>query len=425
MTLRKERSSSNIYRKLFTFFIIVGPIIDIIYHYSGRVSIFYSQLSLAQFLRGIMSVIMLLFLIYKKNLSIFNLSLIRPIILLILYVMLTSFIHKNFVMDILFSFRLFFLILIFASAYYLSYWRMCNENWLLNCALWISLIVFTSQIIGLKLGKTVGAYNSSFATAGLLDQPSIAALTISSVIPIYISYILKRKFAIFGITVTLVSLFLTMRRTELIATMIALLIYIFFVMSGKYVKHIRALNIAIMIFVLFVLALVWIKSPAGQDLIIRFNELNPKVGTGSGRYIFWMIVIKNMLNRSIIKNIIGEGQERIRDLLSLEFGVPIGSHSAFLEVTFAFGIIGIVFIAWWYYNLIKLCNYFYKDNSSIFLGLLSVIIIMFVINLGQGSFDDPSFALIYCSIGYWVGKRNYYKKEGKYGKNSINRALQF
>ena len=213
-----------------------------------------------------------------------------------------------------------------------------------------------------------------------------------------------------GITIVLISLFFTMRRTGLIAATGAIM-FILLRYINPFQRKIPWAKVALSFLILGVSGVIALRSRAGTDLLIRMSDLNPSEGTGSGRYDFWCISVKHILNRGICEQVMGEGMGSIRDVLYEDYGLPIGSHTAWLDLIHAFGVFGLIGIGWWFFELIRFANYLHKFKEPAFQGVFSTIIIFFLFSIGQGGFCSPSFAITYAALGFWAGQIGDYRRQ--------------
>jgi len=405
-----------------TLAVVAGPLITTVYRLTRSADAELGSLSLAQVLRGILCLVMLLSLVLSRRLRLLEHRIIRPLMFLAIYAVLTCVLGPYPYENIVFAVRSVFAALIFASAFHLAQSKLCSENWLVACAWAVLLFMAISQVIGLVAGNTVAIYESDYATAGIIDQPAITAALIVSTLPVFLRFFPKPRAAL-AVMVLLISLFFTMRRTALIAAAGAILCIVARNINPfrSRIPWCQTLLVALVLCVLIVLGL---RSPAGQDLLVRISELNPSKGSGSGRYIFWRISLNHILNRSMDAQIFGEGMGSIRDVMYIHFGHSIGSHTAWLDLTYAFGAFGLIAIGWWYLELIRFAKYLHTVKDSTFQGVFSAVVIFFLVSLGQGGFSDPSFALTYAALGFWAGQISY-RRQVHYGKYAFNRTVQF
>ena len=404
-----------------TFAVVAGPLITTVYRLTRSADAELGSFSLAQVLRGILCLMMLLSLVLSRRLHLLEHRIIRPLMFLAIYALLTSVISPYPYENVVFAVKTAFAALVFASAFHLAESKLCSENWLVGSAWAVLLFMAVSQGIGLVTGNTATMYASDYATAGVTDQPAITAALIISTLPVFLRFFPKSRAALAGMMVLLISLFFTMRRTALIAAAGAILCVL--------ARNINPFRLRVpwrqtllVILVLCVLIVIGMRSQAGQDLLTRMRGLNPSEGSGSGRYIFWRISVDHILNRSISAQILGEGMGSIRDMMYENFGHAIGSHTTWLDLTYAFGVFGLLAIGWWYIELIRFAKYLRVAKNPVFQGVFSAIVIFFLVSLGQGGFSDPSYALTYAALGFWAGQTSY-GKQLYYAGRSFNRTM--
>jgi hypothetical protein len=404
--------------------VVAGPLITTVYHLSWSPDAAEGSFSLAQALRGILCLMMFLSLFLSRRLRLLEHRIIRPLMFLSIYAVLTCVLSSYPYEDIVFVVKLAFMAFVFASAFHLAQNKLCSESWLTACAWIVLLLMAISIAIGLWTGNTVEIYRSEYATAGLIDQPAVTSALLISVLPVFLSFFPKSWSSLAGVMVFFISLFFTMRRTELIAATVAILCVLFRNINPFRPKIPWRLALLVAL-VLCVLIVIGLRTQAGQDLLTRMSDLNPSKGSGSGRYIFWPICLNHILNRDISAQIFGEGMGSIRDVMSRHFDISIGSHTDWLDLTYAFGLFGLMAIVWWYFELIRLTNYLRTIRDPTFQGALSAIVIFFLISIGQGGFPDTSLALTYAALGFWAGRVSYNGRQVHYAGCAFNRTVQF
>ncbi len=209
--------------------------------------------------------------------------------------------------------------------------------------------------------------------------------------------------ALAGILISLFALLFAMQRTPLIAAAAVL-----FVAFARYLyplrQKIHGYRGAIGIIILVVFVVAGLQTAAGSDLVDRMTELDPREGSGSGRYVFWGISLDHILNRDFADQVVGEGVGAVRDVIYQQYGMYIKSHTDWLDFPFAFGVFGLIAIVWWYSELVRLARYLYACKHPAFQGAVSAVMVFFLLSVGQGGESyDPSLALTYAALGFWVG----------------------
>jgi hypothetical protein len=168
-------------------------------------------------------------------------------------------------------------------------------------------------------------------------------------------------------------------------------------------------KIALAVLVLGVLTVTSLRTQAGADLLARIRELDPREGSGSGRYIFWSVSLNHIVDRAVDAQIWGEGVESIRDVMDEHLGQSIGAHNDWLGLTHALGVFGLAGIVWWYFKLMRFTSYLRRQMGTEYRGALSALVIFTLISLGQGGFYDPSLAVMYAALGFWAGRQSYWE----------------
>ena len=389
-----------------TLAVVAGPMITTIYRLTRPADAGEGSFSLAQVARGILCIAMFISLYFSGRLHLLGNPIIRPLMFLAIYAVMTCMIGPYLFENIIFTMKLIFTVLVFTCAFHLAQSKSYSENWLIGSA-WIVLVfMIISQVIGLVTGNTVAYYKSEYATAGVIGAVSVTAALIVSTLPVFLRFFPDSRAALTGVIVLLISLFFTMRRTELLAA-IAAILWVLFSKINPFRLQIPFRKVLLVALVLCVLTVIGWRSQAGQDLLNRMDDLNPTKGSGSGRYIFWRISLNHILNRSIDAQMLGEGMGSIRDVMYKHFGLAIGSHTELLDMLYAFGIFGLFTVVWWYLGLIRFVNYLRVSKDPTLQAVSSTIVILFIVSIGQGSLSDASFALTYAALGFWAGQVHY------------------
>jgi hypothetical protein len=392
-----------------TLAIITTPFVAVLYSLTQSADAGEGSFSIAQAIHGICCIMMMLSLFIVGQLHLLWHRTIRPIMFLVVYAFSTSVISPFPYENVVFAVKLLFLSLVFASAFNLSLYDLRSERWLVTCA-WITLILMAlSQIAGLITGNTISAYGSRYATGGLIDKASVSATMIVACLPVLLNYFPYTHWAFAGIMLACASVFFTMRRTELIGAVAAVIVVLVYNLNPLQIRISWRKMLPIFL-ILSVLIICVLRSDAGTDYMTRISELNPSTGTGSGRYIFWSIALEHISNRGVVNKVIGEGIGSIRDLMFQRYGIYIGCHNDWLDLIHAFGMFGIIGLLWWYFELIRFTSFLLYSGHYAFQGVLSIIVMSFCISIGQGGvISEASFVLMYAALGFWAGQ--LYKNE--------------
>ena len=385
-----------------TLTVVLGPFITMAYRLTQSTDAPKGSFSLAQAARGLLCILMFLSLFFSRRLRLLGHRLTRPLLFLAIYATSTAVTSPYPYENSVFGVKMVFATLVFASAFQIAEAKLSGERWLTTCA-WIVLVVMAMCIgVGLAAGKTVDIYKSRYATAGLIGEPFVASCLILSTLPVFIRLISNGGAAVAGTVLLFASLFFTMCRSALIAAAVATGSSLLINLSslGRRIPWRRTL---VPLAVLILLAGVGLGTAAGADLIERFRDLNPLVGTGSGRYVFWRISLEHIMNRPMHVQLVGEGMGSIRNVIRQGSGRWIGAHNDWLDFIYALGVWGLIGLSWWYFELARLAWRLRGPQDRLFQGVWAALIVLGLIYMGTGGFFEPSWALTYAALGFWAG----------------------
>jgi len=386
-----------------TLAVVAGPPITIVYRLTRSADAATGSFSVAQAARGLLCILMFSSLLHSTGLSLLKHRLIRPLLFLAAYAVVTSFAGLFPYENIVFAVKMIFITLVFANAFHLAEEGLFGERWLTACAWIVLLIIVLNTGIGLAIGRSVGVYESPYATAGLIDEPSVASALTLSVLPVFLKSVPNSSSAIAGVVFLLTSLFFTMCRSSLIAA-VAATCGSFVISLSSFRHRIPRRRVSAPAGILILLAVIGLNTPAGADLIARFRDLNPLEGAGSGRYFFWQVSLKHIVNRPMYLQLQGEGMGSIRDVIGQQTGLSIGAHNDWLDLVHSFGLFGLIGISWWYSELARLAWRFRDRRDGLFQGACATLIMLGLISIGTGGIFEPSWALSYAALGFWAGR---------------------
>lgn len=392
-----------------TIVVVAGPLIAIIYRLTWSVDAATSSFSVAQAARGLLCILMFFSLFLSTGLNLLKHRLVRPLLFLAACAVVTSFAHLCPYENIVFAVKMIFITLVFANAFHLAKEGLFGERWLTACAWTVLLIMVLNTGIGLAIGRSVDVYESPYATAGLIDEPSVASALILSVLPVFLKSVPNSGSAITGVVFLLTSLFFTMCRSSLIAA-VAATCGSFAISLSSFRHRILRRRVSVPAGILITLAVIGLNTPAGTDLIARFRDINPLEGTGSGRYFFWQVSLKHIMNRPMYVQLQGEGMGSIRDVIKRQTDLSIGAHNDWLDLVHSFGLFGLIGIGWWYLELARFVWRLHGRQDGLFQGACASMIILGIISIGTGGFFNPSWALTYAALGFWAGHAAYAKQ---------------
>jgi hypothetical protein len=381
--------------------LILGPLIAIGYNLTQPMDAAKGSFSLAQAVRGPLCVLMLLTLLLSWGLRTLLHRFTRPLLFLAAYAIVTSFIGPYPYQHIVFAVKMAFIAAIFLNALQLARDGLVGERWLAACAWVVLLTVAVCLGIGLITGRTVAVYQTRYASAGLMNHVSIASIFALSTLPVFIRYVTVDRSALAGLVILYASLFFTMCRSTLIAAAVATC-WSFLVNLRAWRHRIPWRRALLPMGVLLVLAGIGLSTPAGHDLMARFQDLNPRQGNGSGRYVFWKISAEHIVHRSAGAQLLGEGVGTVRDVLREHYGLTIGSHNDGLDLIHALGLCGLVGFGWWSFELVRLAWRLRGQTSGPFQGACAAVIILGLTSMGSGGSFEPPWAITYAALGFWA-----------------------
>jgi|GEM_PF-1590136 len=386
-----------------TLTVLLGPPLTMVYRAMESPDVGTGGVSLAQAVRGCLCLLLFISLALSGRLSLLGHRLNRPLLFLAVCATVTSCAGPYPYQNIVFAVKLAFIALVFAGAFQLAEDRRVGQRWLTACAWIVLLFMVMNTVIGLATGRTVAVYRSRYATGGLVGQPGLASALMMSALPVLLQSVFHSGSATAGVVLLFAALFFTMRRSSLIAGTATVYGVLALGLSpfGPRIPRVRALILAL---ALILPAVVMLPTPAGEDLTTRFRDLNPKEGTGSGRYIFWRASLEHIVNRPLRVQLQGEGMGSIRDVIRPQTGLAIGAHNDWLDVVHSFGILGLIGISWWYLELAGFALRLRSHRDGPFHGVCATLILLGLISVGSGGSWEPSWALSYAALGFWAGR---------------------
>ena len=103
---------------------------------------------------------------------------------------------------------------------------------------------------------------------------------------------------------------------------------------------IRRKDLAIFLILGFIIIIPVLRE-AVQNIQLRTEIDIEKGGTGSGRTVFWLIVLQDFFTHGVTHLIIGNGTNSVADLLDKTYGLAIGAHNGWLDILYTFGFVGL------------------------------------------------------------------------------------
>lgn len=146
------------------------------------------------------------------------------------------------------------------------------------------------------------------------------------------------------------------------------------------------------------------------NMLIERNQIDAASGAyGSGRAIFYQIVLEGWFNADIFHFLFGFGIGAVNQLLLSKFGIAISAHSGFLDVLYSYGLIGMVIYLSIFYSLWKYRTKVKKYTPALYKPFIMFIFMWFSQNFIIHGFAGPQFICYTIFIGYVISKVNFAK----------------
>jgi hypothetical protein len=285
-------------------------------------------------------------------------------------------------------------------AYIAGFFGALKYRWNLKTFSYIGLITLAGGALSLVLGKIIGVavldatYESGLV--GLSVHPAITAMIIASSIPYLLSLQGAGKYLKL---LAYLCVFLTMRRTAILA---AAPLIIISNGSGKFNTSSFLLLGLISAMIIMITASFGILDPFMERFLSIFSGDDD---TGSGRFIFWGLILDKMANFDIFQIMFGEGVGVLSNFLSLRFGIAIGAHNDFLDLFFTYGIISSFFLLFFYCTSIFVLFKYrraIKDKTE-YLCSFGIIFYLFFTSAVSGGALDVQASALYFALGLCLG----------------------
>ena len=416
--LRERKFIANKLRLIpLTISVSIGFIISSIFGMDEFNSIKVGGISLLQVIRGGLIMSMILALPKSAYFIFTNNRLSRCLLLLTMYIIIMIPLRPYPIEDLVIIFRILFILVIFVSAF--EYFRRgwIGMKWIIFVGWFILFSTITMQIIGYQLG--IEAYETYYALGGITGSGRLPSEALLAIVPIFFLQNQKSLSVIIGYLFITGGIVGSLRRSSFVGLVIT------FIISSLFdLKYNR--NIAYKFYIVLILSLISISiyyilfnTPTGVYFQERLHGLIiSEGGTGSGRSIFMPIVLDGIFSRELYYFLFGEGFGAVRDLLARTFGPEIGSHNAWLDLTHALGLIGLLLFVWFHYEVYRIIKY---STGRYKIAVTSGFIILMVVGMTTGSYFSPSFAPIFIIFGaYSIQITKKYYEVANEAKNIIN-----
>ena len=170
--------------------------------------------------------------------------------------------------------------------------------------------------------------------------------------------------------------------------------------------HKKDMAILLMAFVLFAIPLL-------VDAIQNIHDRNAldasKNNLGSGRLVFWGIVLTDFFSHDIFHIIFGNGTNSVAVVLESVYGLAIGAHNGWLDFLYTFGFIGLVIYATFFCVLLcKGLKSWKADRQYSFIYLLMFVVFFFKASTSHG-YSDISMMPYMIALSYVEGIKDRHR----------------
>jgi len=379
-----------------TLSLLVTPAIEVIYSTELIEIQIGGLLSPFQVIRGLFLLAMFLALPGNRLAVLTQKNMLLPLVLLASYALITSGFQQYPLNNIVQGFYFLYIYVTFISALEFSRRGWLSQMWFQTIP-WVFLgLVVCSQVLGILIGMA-GPGSYALAASGIAGRANSIGVFAVSILPWFFMLTAQEMKHIWGAFVAFGVAVACMRRSAFITVFFSLIVLVVY-----YVFHCRNIRqkvtlIAATIGVCVGLLLVASQLPIGEAFITRLEDLNIQDGgTASGRTEFMVVALNHLWSRGIVDSIFGEGTGAIADIIEAGWGRRIGAHNGWLDITAAFGVIGLFLLTWFQINVLWLVMSSRGAHRTAAFGAAMVVCIGGLIMDGIYS---PTFAPIYIILG--------------------------
>lgn len=142
-----------------------------------------------------------------------------------------------------------------------------------------------------------------------------------------------------------------------------------------------------------------------ENIQLRTETDLEKGALGSGRLIFWGIIINDFFKKDILHILFGNGTDSVATLLEATYGLKIGAHNGWLDILYTFGFTGVALYASIFITLLKEN----KRNKKLVPEFRNIYFILFVIFFFKATtshgYFDASFIPFLMTISIVEGEK--------------------
>lgn len=245
-----------------------------------------------------------------------------------------------------------------------------NKDWILN----ISRIIALSGVIYIVLMSIYKMNKVSFLTAS--GEASI--YYIITLLPFILCCSGKVRNLL--LIMTIVSVFITLKRTALIAIVLSLFVYLFVRFKNRDERKLRLVLYGIAALIVFVIAYQLAVKYTGNDILTKL--LDTQEDGGSNRNIIYQAVIDQFSSISTSQKLFGVGYNGVRYSYNIiSAGTIVSAHNDFLEVLCDYGVIGLFLYILIIIKQIKAYVYLKRIESDLAPAMAASIVLFFILSM--------------------------------------------
>ena len=185
-----------------------------------------------------------------------------------------------------------------------------------------------------------------FASSTAKEFDSNAGFMLITCIPLALAIPAKR-FRVYIYGLLMLACLYSGQRSAALAAIVSLPFCLWYLRGS-----IGKLDIAILL-ILGVVIIAPVLTEALQNIQLR-NEIDMNRGSmGSGRTVFWALVVSDFFEQGPIHLLFGNGTDSVAALLDRTYGLAIGAHNGWLDILYTFGFLGLFLYARIFYLFLR------------------------------------------------------------------------
>jgi hypothetical protein len=238
----------------------------------------------------------------------------------------------------------------------------------------IGLCLLVSGILSLITGKFIGVevidITYEAALVGVSKHPAITAMLLASSFPFLMA---AKSHSREYVVAAYICIILTMRRTAVIGA----LAFVYITLKGHRYSFAAVFLLSVGSSLLFFLLY---QSGFFAVYFERLLSISTAENIGSGRFVFWTLLISKIAESSFFETVFGHGAGVINEFLYYRFGSAIGGHNDFIDLLFTFGLLPSASLVLFYLSiLISVALRGFRAEENKFYSNVSISIVAYLI----------------------------------------------